>query len=394
MSKYDKIKIGDTAELSHTITQQDIDHFVELTGDDNKLHIDQDYAGTTVFKKPVAHGMLGASFISTVIGTKLPGDGALWFAQNLEFILPVRVGDTITVVAEVLKKYDRDNIVELKTDIVNQHKQTVTTGVAKVKIIESQLPIEPPVISENKKIALVIGATGGIGQAICRQLADDGFDLAIHYHRNKDAAISIQSSLMHVGITSMICSANIVDASETSDMVKQVMRKLSGLTLLVNCATTKIPVIKFSSLSWEDLQTHIDTNIRGMFNLAKEVVPIFEAQNQGKIIAFTTQDVETPSAGWLHYITAKSALQGFSRTLAIELAPKGITVNMVSPGMTDTELIADIPEKSRLIVAAKAPLRRLAKPEDIAGAVSFLASSRADYITGETIRVNGGQVML
>ena len=192
----------------------------------------------------------------------------------------------------------------------------------------------------------------------------------------------------------MICSANIVDASETSDMVKQVMRKLSGLTLLVNCATTKIPVIKFSSLSWEDLQTHIDTNIRGMFNLAKEVVPIFEAQNQGKIIAFTTQAVETPSAGWLHYITAKSALQGFSRTLAIELAPKGITVNMVSPGMTDTELIADIPEKSRLIVAAKAPLRRLAKPEDIAGAVSFLASSRADYITGETIRVNGGQVML
>jgi len=394
MNKYDAIKIGDAAELSHTITQQDIDHFVELTGDDNKLHIDAGYAETTVFKKPVAHGMLGASFISTVIGTKLPGDGALWFAQNLEFILPVRVGDTITVVAEVLKKYDRDNIVELKTDIFNQHKQTVTSGVAKVKIIEPQPSAAPLPDFDNKKIALVVGATGGIGQAICRQLADDGFDIAIHYHSNKQAAINIQNTLIHLGITCMTCSANIVDDQQTSSMVGQVLRRLGGLTLLVNCATARIPVIKLSSLTWEDMQSHIDTNIRGMFNLAKEVVPIFETQSHGKIITFTTQAIETPSAGWLHYITAKSALQGFSRAMAVELAPKGITVNMVSPGMTETELIADIPEKNRLMVAAKAPLRRLAKPEDIAGTVSFLASSKADYITGETIRVNGGQVML
>ncbi len=394
MSKYDAIKIGDVAELSHTITQQDIEHFVELTGDDNKLHIDAGYAGTTVFKKPVAHGMLGASFISTVIGTKLPGDGALWFSQNLEFILPVRVGDTITVVAEVLKKYDRDNIVELKTDIFNQHKQTVTKGVAKVKIIEPQISSESQVVSDNKKIALVVGATGGIGQAICRQLADDGFDIAIHYHSNKQAAISIQDALMPLGITCMTCSADIVDAQQTSIMVGQVLRKLGGLTLLVNCATARIPIIKFSSIVWEDVQAHIDTNIRGMLNLSKEVVPIFEAHNHGKIITFTTQAIETPSAGWLHYITAKAALQGFSRALAVELAPKGITVNVISPGMTDTELIADIPEKNRLMVATKAPLRRLAKPEDIAGTVSFLASSKADYITGETIRVNGGQVML
>lgn len=394
MSKYDAIKIGDTATLSHAITQQDIDHFVELTGDDNKLHIDADYAGTTIFKKPVAHGMLGASFISTIIGTKLPGDGALWFAQNLEFLLPVRIGDTITVVAEVLKKYDRDNIVELKTDIYNQHKQTVTTGVAKVKIIESQPSAEAQAISDNKKIALVIGATGGIGQAICRQLAEDGFNVAIHYHNNKQVAMSMQDALVSLGITCMTCSADIVDAQQTAHMVGQVLRKMGGLTLLVNCATARIPIIKFSSLTWEDFQTHIDTNIHGMLNLTKEIVPIFEAQNRGKIITFSTQAIETPSAGWLHYITAKAALQGFSRALAVELAPKGITVNMVSPGMTDTELIADIPEKSRLMAAAKAPLRRLAKPEDIAGTVSFLASSKSDYLTGETIRVNGGQVML
>jgi 3-oxoacyl-[acyl-carrier protein] reductase len=394
MSKFGAIKVGDTAELSHTITQSDIDHFVELTGDDNKLHIDADYAGATIFKIPVAHGMLGASFISTVIGTKLPGDGALWFAQNLEFLLPVRVGDTIKVVAEVLRKHDRDSIVELKTDIFNQHKQTVTTGVAKVKIIEQQTSLETEDVCNNKKIALVIGATGGIGLAVCKQLAHDGYSIAIHYHRNKQAAINLQEVLMPLEVSCMTCSADITDSHQTATMVSQVLRKLEGITLLVNCATTKIPVINFYSLVWEDIQYQIDTNIRGMYNLAKEIVPLFEAQKHGKIITFTTQATETPSAGWLHYITAKTALQGFSKSLAVELAPKGITVNMISPGMTDTDLIADIPEKSRLIVAAKAPLRRLAKPEDIAGAVSFLASSKADYITGETIRVNGGQVML
>ena len=80
MSRFDEIKVGDVAELEHTVTKQDIERFVELTGDDNRLHIDAEYAAKTSFKKPVAHGMLGASFISTIIGTKLPGDGALWFA--------------------------------------------------------------------------------------------------------------------------------------------------------------------------------------------------------------------------------------------------------------------------------------------------------------------------
>ena len=93
-------------------------------------------------------------------------------------------------------------------------------------------------------------------------------------------------------------------------------------------------------------------------------------------------------------MTAKSALNGFAKSLAVELAPKGIRVNLVSPGMTDTNLISDIPEKLRLIVAAKTPLRKLADPDDVANAITYLASDKASYITGETIRVNGGQVML
>lgn len=129
-------------------------------------------------------------------------------------------------------------------------------------------------------------------------------------------------------------------------------------------------------------------------NILKCVVPIMESNKYGKIINITTQAIEKPNSEWLHYVTAKSALHGFTKALAFELAPKGIRVNMVSPGITDTELIANIPEKARILTAAQTPLRRIATPEDIASAISFLASNKSDFLTGETIRVNGGQIML
>ena len=187
MSRYSKLKIGDTAELHHTITAADFRKFVELCGDDNRLHIDDDFASKTPFKKPVAHGMLGASFISTLIGTKLPGDGALWFSQNLEFLLPVRIGDKLTIKAEVLKKFDRQNSIELQTDIFNQNKQKVTTGVARVKIIENEAP-SPEVATCIDKVALIIGSTGGIGSATSKVLAKAGFVLILHYHSDYQKA--------------------------------------------------------------------------------------------------------------------------------------------------------------------------------------------------------------
>jgi 3-oxoacyl-[acyl-carrier protein] reductase len=394
MSKFDSIKIGDKAELSHIITEKDIEKFVELTGDDNKIHIDSEYASKTSLKQPVAHGMLGASFISTIIGTKLPGDGALWFSQNLEFLLPVRVGDTITVKAEVIKKIERENVIELQTDIFNQHRQKVTFGVSKVKIIEQQTGKDSSERQLKKKVAVVIGSTGGIGRVICNQLAIDGFDVAVHYFSSEKSAIEIKETILKIGRNVFLYKADIRDEKQVQSMVENIVRNFETITVLVNCATLKIPNIKFSSLIWEDIQEHLDINVKGAFYLTKAVVPVMEKENYGKIINIVTQAIEVPNPEWLHYITAKSALSGFSKALAVELAPKGIRVNIVSPGMTETGLIADIPEKVKLLTAARTPLRRIARPEDIANVVSFLASEKADFITGETIRVNGGQVML
>ncbi|MFC1807526.1 SDR family NAD(P)-dependent oxidoreductase, partial [Candidatus Omnitrophota bacterium] len=283
-----------------------------------------------------------------------------------------------------------------KTDIYNQHKQKVTTGIAKVKIIEQEIPQEQEIEEKEqpKKVALVIGGTGGIGRVTCLQLAKDGFDIAVHYYKNDEQAKKIKKEIEKLEKKSIMVKADITKDTQVKEMIECVVRKLETITVLVNCATAKIPNIKFAALAWEDIQNHIDINIKGSFNLLKYVVPVMEIEKYGKIINISTQAVETPNPEWLHYITAKSALNGFSKALAAELAPKGIRVNVVSPGMTDTELISDIPEKVRLLTAAKTPLRRIAKPDDIADSISFLASNKSDFITGATIRVNGGQVMV
>jgi 3-oxoacyl-[acyl-carrier protein] reductase len=396
MTRFETIQLGEKAEIKHVVTQSDLEKFVELTGDDNKLHVDKEYAAKTSFKKPVVHGMLGASFISTIIGTKLPGDGALWFSQNIEFLLPVRIGDELTIRAEVIKKLDKLQVIELQTDIFNQDKQKVTAGVARVKIIEQDTPKEQTELAEpvSGKVALVIGGTGGIGRKTCMALAREGFDVVVHYHSNMETALDLKKDIESLGRKAETVGADIKNEEGVKSIVEFVKRKFEYLTAVINCATSKIVNIKFEDLDWADMQKHIDINVKSNFYLLKYCIPLFSERRYGKVILMTTQAVETPNAEWLPYITAKTALQGFGKASAVELAGKGIRVNMVSAGMTDTDLIADIPEKVRLVTAAKTPLRRLANSEDVASAIVFLASDKSDFMTGETLRINGGQVMI
>lgn len=132
---FDQIEIGQTDEFHHQVTESDLDAFCNLTGDDNPLHMDVEYASKTNFKERVVHGMLTASFISTMIGTKIPGKGSLLSEQHLRFLVPVRIGDMIRVWVKVKHKSQAEQIVFLKTVIYNQHNKKVVDGEAKVKVI-------------------------------------------------------------------------------------------------------------------------------------------------------------------------------------------------------------------------------------------------------------------
>ena len=162
----------------------------------------------------------------------------------------------------------------------------------------------------------------------------------------------------------------------------------------MNASTLHFGNIKLENMEWSDISSQVDINIKSNLNIVKNITPLMQENKHGKIVFMTTQATEQYNSEWLHYITAKSALNGFAKALAVELAPKGIRVNLVSAGMTNTNLISDIPEKVKLLTAARTPLRRLAEPQDVADAISYLISEKSDFLTGGTIRVNGGQVMI
>ncbi len=393
--KYSEIKIGDQATVVHKITEEDIVKFVNLTGDDNKLHVNKEYANRTEFKQPVVHGMLGASFISTLIGTKLPGDGALWFSQTLEFLRPVRIGDTITVNAIVTQKYEKSNSIELKTDILNQNKQVVTTGISKVKVVEVQDPeiLKSDIIEQQKSI-LIIGASGGVGRAAAIKLAKNGFDLILHYNSNIEIVDSLKSDIEKIGRRVICVKANLLNTLEIYNLVNIVKREFNILTGFVNCSTVKLPNIKFSNLEWNNIQENIDINIRSNFLIIQGLLPHFELNKYGKIVFLTTQYIESPVNEMLHYITSKGALNGFAKALAFEYASKGIRVNMISPSMIDTDLVADVPQKIKMLTEARTPLKKMCTVDDVANAISYLISSDSDFMTGETLRLNGGQIMI
>lgn len=393
--KYTEIKIGDKAEVIHTITESDISKFVDLTGDDNKLHVNKDFARRTELKKPVVHGMLGASFISTLIGTKLPGDGALWFSQTLEFLKPVRVGDTISVLAEVISKNDKAKVIELKTEIYNQNKQIVTSGISKIKVVEIKTnEVDNILIVEREKVALIIGASGGVGKATAIKLANDGFDLILHYNSNNNIVLQLAEEIKKLGRKVTIIKADLLISYEIKSLIDKLNRDHTNLSAFVNCSTVKIPNIKFQDLAWEEMQRHIDINIRSNFFLLKEILKIFEKNKYGKVVLLSTLYTEIYPSEWLHYITSKSALNGFAKALAIEYASKKININLISPGMMDTDLVSEVSEKTKLLTEAKTPLKRLCTTNDVANAILFLVSSNSDFITGETIRINGGQIMI
>lgn len=384
--------------FSHTITQNDLENFVSLSGDDNPLHMNDEFAARTHFRTRVVHGMIPASFISTVIGTKLPGKGALWQSLTIQFLKPCRVGDTINITATVKHKSTTQRIIVLDILIKNQRDEELIRGEASVKMLKvspDEIKKEILMSTPRKGTALITGSGTGIGAAIAKKLAADGYDVIINYYSSENEARNVQHDIEAIGRKAIIYRADIANQSDVENMIKLMSQEFDDINVLVNNASGLIIPKKFADLQWEDIQDHINTQVKGMFNLCQLVIPLFLRQGGGNIINITSIYADNaPPPKMYAYTIAKSAMVALSRSLAQEFGSQNIRVNCIAPGMTETKLIAEISERAKLLVEAQSPLKRLAKPDDIAGVVSFLASENARYITGQTIRVCGGQVMV
>ena len=247
----------------------------------------------------------------------------------------------------------------------------------------------------KKKVAIITGASKGIGAEIARKLSRDGFAVVINYFRNKNKAESVLKEIKNNGGDGLIYQADVTDEKQVKEMFEKTKDLFGNVEVLVNNASGGIINKSFKDLSWKDIENHINVLVKGAFNTCKHIIPMMENLGGGKIINITSIYTDsTPPIKTYDYIMAKSALSSLTKSLAAEYGAKGIKVNNVSPGMTETTLIGNISEKTKLVTQMQTPLRRLGTVEDVANVVSVLAGEAGDYITGETIRVCGGQKMI
>ncbi len=394
-AQFEAIQVGDTRSIVHCISEQDVQRFVALTGDNNPLHVDRGFAASTCFKDVVVHGMLGATFISTVIGTQLPGPGALWVSQTMDFLRPVRLGDTLTITCTVQKKYPTESLLDLETVIVNQDHQEVLRGGGRVKLLACRAPLVVAA-SGHARVAIVTGGGGGIGGAVCLRLAKEGFAVVVNYRNDRARAEEVVALIGNAAgqeARALAVQADITTQEGTEALCRAAEQAYGEVGVLVHAASSGVHPRQLATMEWQDVQAHLDIQLKGAMLMIKACVPAMKAKGAGRIVNITTQAiVGQPSLHWTAYATAKAALAMLSRSLAVELGTAGITVNCVSPGMTETAMIGDVPEKIQMLTARQTPLRRLASPEDVAGAVAYLVSNDAAFVTGQTICVDGGLV--
>ena len=242
------------------------------------------------------------------------------------------------------------------------------------------------------KIALVTGGSRGIGRAVAIELAKEGAAVVINYAGNKAAAEEVQSIITQMGGKAMIIQADVSDEKSAMQMVEEVIAQLGGIDILVNNAGITRDGL-FIRMKEEDWNAVINTNLTGIFNCTKVAAKYMMKKRSGRIINMSSVSGIMGNAGQTNYAAAKAGVIGFTKSLAREMASRGITVNAVAPGFIATDMTAAMPEKAQEHVLTSIPLGKMGKPEDIANAVLFLASDKASYITGQVIHVDGGMVM-
>jgi acetoacetyl-CoA reductase len=246
---------------------------------------------------------------------------------------------------------------------------------------------------ENVKIALVTGAMGGIGTEICRQLVEDGYKvLATHRPGKEDAAQHWLEDESFDSGTLNLLSLDVTDSTSCVETLKQVMKDYGTIDVLVNNAgITRDSAFKRMTFDkWNDV---INTNLNSLFNVTQPVFYPMCEQGSGRIINISSINGLKGQFGQANYAAAKAGMIGFSKSLALESARSGVTVNVIAPGYTATPMVNVLKDEILDSIKAQIPLGRLAMPQEIAKAVSYLASEHAAYITGETLNINGGQYM-
>jgi len=252
--------------------------------------------------------------------------------------------------------------------------------------------------TNNKKIgihlkgksAIVTGGSLGIGTAIALKLAEFGANVAINYRKHKEEAEEVINKVKAMGRKGLVVQADISNFSDAGKMVDDVIKEFGGLDILVNNAGINWDGViwKMTEEQWDSV---IDINLKGYFNYIRAAAPIFREQKSGKIVNVTSINGLRGKFGQANYSASKAGIIGLTKTVAKELGKYGINVNAVAPGLIETDMMKQATEEVRKLAIEEIVLKRIGMPEEVADVVAFMCSEMARHITGEVIKVDGGQ---
>lgn len=242
------------------------------------------------------------------------------------------------------------------------------------------------------KVALVTGASRGIGREIALELAREGCNVAVNYSGSEAKANEVVDEIKGLGREAIAVQCNVSDSDAVQAMVKETIGQFGSVDILVNNAgiTRDNLLMRMKEAEWDDV---ININLKGVFLCTKAVTRHMMKQRSGRIINISSIVGVSGNPGQANYVAAKSGVIGLTKTTAKELAPRGITVNAIAPGFISTDMTDQLPEDVRNEMLKQIPLSRFGDPQDIAKVVTFVASESASYMTGQTLHIDGGMVM-
>lgn len=241
------------------------------------------------------------------------------------------------------------------------------------------------------KVALITGATRGIGKQIAIKLAKEGYDIAINYRKENEELANAKAEIEKNNVKCLAVQGDVSNFDDTKRLVDEVINEFGTIDVLVNNAgiTKDMLILRMQK---EDFESVINVNLTGTFNVTKNVVPYMMKKRNGRIINISSVVGISGNAGQTNYSASKAGIIGFTKSLAKEVASRNILVNAVAPGFIETDMTSVLKDDVKAEIAKNIPLRRMGTADDVANVVKFLASEDSSYITGQVIQVDGGMI--
>lgn len=246
--------------------------------------------------------------------------------------------------------------------------------------------------SLKNKVAVITGASRGIGRAIALKMAQSGADIALIYYKNEEKAVEVKTKIINMGQKANIYSCDVSNFQESQETIFQILKDFKNIDILVNNAGIASDNLLFS-MSSEDFDKIIKVNLTGTFNMIHHTYLNFVKRKSGRIINISSVKGLCGCRGGANYAASKAGIIGLSKSVAKELAPIGVTCNVIAPGYIDTDMTNELSANEKETIIKEIPLKKVGNVNEVAAAAVFLASDEASYITGEVLKVDGGLLM-